>query len=512
MNMLRKLRIILATISFILITLLFLDFTGTLHAWFGWMAKLQFLPALLASSFVIVAAIVVITLLFGRIYCSIICPLGVYQDGVSRIAEKIRKNRYKFRRSYKKLRNTILIVFVVFLILGTPYFIKEFAPYSYFGKIISNFIAPYSIYGRIASNLFSPIILLINNVLAYFAERWDSYAFYSVDVYIKSMPVFIISIAYFLIITLSAVFFGRGYCNTVCPVGTFLSFFSRHSLLKPHFDTEKCNSCGLCEKNCRCTAIDSKNHIIDYSKCVTCFVCVDKCNRGAMKYGMSRKACEVKKTDDVETEGKTTRKTFITTITAIAAASALKAQEKVVDGGLAKIIKKEAPKRKMPLKPAGSRGFDDFTSRCTGCQLCVQACPNGVLRPSTSLETFMQPEMSFERNYCRPECTACSEVCPAGAIRKVTREEKTSISIGHAVWTGQNCVPLRDGVECGNCARHCPAGAIKMMPFDPNDETSPKVPSVMENRCIGCGACEHVCPTRPFSAIYVEGNEKHITI
>ncbi len=121
----------------------------------------------------------------------------------------------------------------------------------------------------------------------------------------------------------------------------------------------------------------------------------------------------------------------------------------------------------------------------------------------------MQPESSYERGYCRPECTRCSEVCPAGAITPVTREEKTAVQIGHAVWVADNCVPLTDGVECGNCARHCPAGAILMVASDPQDTDSPKIPVVNTARCIGCGACENLCPARPFSAIYVEGYEKH---
>ncbi len=497
-NMLRKLRILFATISFILITLLFLDFSGVLHAYFGWMAKLQFVPALLASSIVIIIAIAVITILFGRIYCSVICPLGIYQDGIAHIAEKRKKNRYSFKRS-KKYRYFIALAFFVLIAFGFT--------------SIAIFIEPYSIFGRFASNLFSPIYRLINNVLAYFAERWDSYAFYHVDVYIKSLSMFIIAIAYFLIISILALTNGRWYCNSICPVGAVLGCMSKFSLFKPHFDEEKCVSCGLCEKNCRCSAIDAKNHIIDYSKCVMCFNCVSGCKRGAMEYGASLKNSENSNNlKNSERTGKTSRKTFITTIATLAAASTLKAQEKVVDGGLATIVKKKAPKRETPLKPAGSVSLDNFTSRCTGCQLCVQNCPNDVLRASSKLDTFMQPEMSFERGYCRPNCTTCSEVCPAGAIQKVTREQKTAIQIGHATWIGQNCVPLRDGVECGNCAKHCPSGAITMMPYDPEDKTSPKIPIINEERCIGCGACEHVCPARPFSAIFVEGNLVHRSI
>ena len=496
--MLKKLRITLAIICFTMITLLFLDFTGTLHAWFGWMAKLQFVPALLASGSITVLAINIVTMTFGRIYCSILCPLGVYQDGISRMAEKRKKNRYKFKKSRKWLRYSILLVFAVLLFVGL--------------NSIAILIAPYSIYGRIASNLFAPLYQLINNVLAYFAERWDSYAFYHVDVYIKSLPTFIVSIAYFLIITILSLTNGRWYCNTVCPVGTILGFFARSSLFKPVIDTEKCNSCGLCERNCRCSAIDSKNHKIDYTKCVTCFNCIEKCHQGAMRYrlaGNTDNVNKVKTIGDETKNGKTSRKTFIATVATLAAASTLKAQEKVVDGGLATIEKKKAPKRETPIKPAGSVSLDNFSSRCTGCQLCVQVCPNDVLRASSKLDTFMQPEMSYERGYCRPECTKCSEVCPAGAITKVTREQKTAIQIGHAVWIGRNCVPLRDGVTCGNCAKHCPSGAITMMHYDPEDAASPMIPSINTERCIGCGACEHVCPARPFSAIFVEGNLIH---
>lgn len=497
--MLKKLRVLLATISLILITLLFLDFSGALHAYFGWMAKLQFVPAMLASSFVIVIAIVVITLLFGRIYCSVICPLGIYQDCIAHVAEKRKKNRYSFKRS-KRYRYYIGLAFFLLIAFGFT--------------SIAIFIEPYSIFGRFASNLFSPVYRLINNMLAYFAERWNSYAFYHVDVYIKSLPMFIIAIAYFLIITVLALVNGRWYCNSICPVGALLGSLSKFSVLKPRFDEKKCISCGLCEKNCRCSAIDAKNHKIDYTKCVTCFNCVSKCNKGAMRYGINKEVKSVKDMNGFndDNEGKTSRKTFLTTMAVLATASTLKAQEKVVDGGLATIVKKKAPKRHTPLKPAGSESFDNFTSRCTGCQLCVQSCPNDVLRASTRLETLMQPEMSYERGYCRPECTACSEVCPAGAIKKVTREEKTSIQIGHAVWVGQNCLPLHDGVECGNCAKHCPSGAITMMPYDPDDATSPKIPIINEERCIGCGACEHVCPARPFSAIFVEGNVVHRNI
>ena len=103
----------------------------------------------------------------------------------------------------------------------------------------------------------------------------------------------------------------------------------------------------------------------------------------------------------------------------------------------------------------------------------------------------------------------CAEVCPAGAIHLTSLAEKSAIQIGHAVWIKENCVPLTDGMECGNCARHCPTGAIQMVASDPEKTDSPKIPVVNVEKCIGCGACENLCPSRPFSAIYVTGHQMH---
>ena len=186
------------------------------------------------------------------------------------------------------------------------------------------------------------------------------------------------------------------------------------------------------------------------------------------------------------------------------------AEEKMkLDGGFAELKERKTWKRNTLLTPPGSVSAKNMAQHCTACQLCVAECPNGILRPSTDLMHLMQPTMSYERGYCRPECTRCSEVCPAGAIRPITREAKSSTQIGHAVWQPFSCIVLTDGVECGNCSRHCPAGAIEMVPNDPNDENSAYVPAVDESRCIGCGACEYVCPARPYSAIHVEGHEEH---
>lgn len=201
------------------------------------------------------------------------------------------------------------------------------------------------------------------------------------------------------------------------------------------------------------------------------------------------------------------RKKFLWMGALFAFAASAKAAK--VDGGLAVIEDKKAPKRATPIVPAGAASLRNFSKHCTACQLCVSECPNQVLRPSKDPARLMQPEMSYERGYCRPECTRCSQLCPAGAIQPISRADKSATQIGHAVWVRENCVVTKDGVHCGNCARHCPAGAIQMVPTDASNQRSPKFPVVNEERCIGCGACENLCPARPFSAIYVEGNQMH---
>ena len=487
-----KVRRILGIIFFALITLLFLDFTGAIHAWFGWMAKIQFLPAVLALNFGVVIGLVLLTLLMGRIYCSVICPLGVLQDIFGWWGKKVKKNRYTYSKPLSILRYVMLGVLVVALVAGFT--------------SIGALIAPYSAFGRIATTFLAPVYQWGNNLLASWAESADSYAFYSVDIWWKGGVTFVVALVTLTTLFVLAFKNGRTYCNTICPVGTVLGFLSKYSYLKPVIDTTKCNGCGLCARNCKASCIDSKNHAIDYSRCVVCLDCIDKCRQGAIKYVPRSKASQSAPSGASADKG---RRAFIASTAVVAGASVAKAQKLKMDGGYAVIEDKKIPNRETPLTPPGSLSARNLAQHCTACQLCISACPNQVLRPSSDLSNFMQPVTSFERGYCRPECVKCSEVCPTGAIKPITKEEKTAIQIGHAVWIADNCVVNRDNQKCDNCFRHCPTGAIQMVAKNPDDKKSPKIPVINTERCIGCGACENLCPSRPFSAIYVEGHEVH---
>lgn len=493
--MLRKIRIFLSLVFWALITAMFLDFTGTLHHWFGWMAKIQFVPAVLAMNLAVVIGLLLLTFIAGRVYCSVICPLGVFQDIISYISSrrKGKKKRFRYAAPLSILRYSVLALFVLAIIAGLTAF--------------ASLIAPYSAYGRMVQNLGQPVVIWLNNLMASAAEHYDNYSFYPREVWIRSIPVFAVAAVTFVVIAVLSWRRGRIYCNTICPVGTLLGIVSRYSLFHPVIDTAKCISCGSCARRCKSSCIDIRNHRIDLSRCVACMDCIDDCRKGAISLGRTTRASI--KSASASQAPDSSRRQFIIAGASLSAAAVTAHAQKTVDGGLAVIEDKQLPKRTTRLVPPGAASVRNLSQHCTACQLCVSKCPNNVLRPSVSVDSFMQPVMEFDRGYCRPECNACSDVCPAGAIRPITREEKSSIQIGHAVWVADNCVVNTDGVECGNCARHCLVGAITMVPSDPSDPESRRIPAIDETRCIGCGACENLCPARPFSAIYVEGHEVH---
>ena len=467
--MLKKIRVIIAALFLIGITLLFI---GIGHNWLGWMAKLQFLPSLLALNFAVIIGVVLITLLFGRIYCSVICPMGIFQDLViwirrkgEKLFKKKKTHKFKFVSEHKWVRYGVFVLSVVSLFASGQMLIALIAPYSAYGRMVQSIVAACS--GSVTA------ALLITGLLT------------------------------LIIICVCAWMWGREYCNTICPVGTLLSFMSRFSMFRPQIDESKCINCGKCGRGCKASCIDTKNHKIDYSRCVDCFDCIDTCQEDAIQFKpvCKGKSCDVKADKPVD-EG---RRAFLVTGAVLAATAAAHAQDHM-HGGFAEVIDKKSPERLERLVPFGAGSVKNFYDHCTACQLCVSACKNGVLRPSSDLEHFMQPVMGYEKGYCRPECTACSQVCPAGAIKPVSVEQKQTIRIGVAKVNLDLCLPAQGKDSCGNCAYHCPSGAIRMVR---QQGSRMQIPSVVEDRCIGCGACENLCPSRPISAITVNGLSIH---
>ena len=446
--MLKRTRQILAALFYAGFTLLLLDVSGTLFHYLSWMPKVQLLPAMMALNVAVVVAILLVTLVIGRFYCAVVCPMGIFQD-LFVWAHKLifgKKRPYRYRKPANWLRYTVLALFVLAMLVGM--------------NSIAVLIAPYSAYARMVTGLHASGL-----------AQW-------------------VAIATLAVIGLMSFTMGRLWCNTICPVGSLLGLLAKHRLFGIRIDAAKCVGCRKCEHGCKAMCIDIDNKTVDHSRCVDCWNCLAQCPVGAISLGGKQPAESTKPVDD-------SRRKFVAGTVAVGAAMAVQAQEQKLDGGLAALMDKQVPQRKTPLKPFGSQSIKNFGTRCTACQLCVSQCPEKVLRPSAKLESLMQPELNYTDGYCRMACTRCSEVCPAGAIQPISKEEKTAISIGCAVVLKDNCI------GCGTCARHCPSAAISMVDGKP---------AVNEARCLGCGACEYYCPARPMTAIYVEGREIHTEI
>lgn len=436
--------------------------------------KAQLVPALLSANLLVLAVVFGITLLVGRIYCSLICPLGIYQDGVHFLAGKFRRKKGAYRPEHWKLRYGFLLLAAASLLLG--------------GTSLFLLLDPYSIYGRMASDLWlipwrsARGLLPIGSTIAVTA-----------------------ALLYWLIISLFAAKGGRLYCNTICPVGTLLGSVSRFALYQPRFNEEKCISCGLCERLCPSGCIDVKNKSVDTSRCVDCLQCVSHCPKGAITF--IRKG--VKKAVPVGQQGQQnkgiSRRQFLLGSAAAAGSAALA----VAKGPM--VLKPVLAQSSKPfILPPGALSQVHLSQNCTACHLCISRCRGHVLRPFTwtqGIDRVGQPYMDHNLGHCLYDCHACSEACPTGAIRPITLEEKRHTQIGVASINRSNCLVDKRGAKCGRCAMKCPARAIDLV----SGKDKKVRPQVNFEKCLGCGACHDACPADP-KAINVFPVDKQVDL
>lgn len=500
-NPLRLIRQSVAVICLLLFVVAFADWgNGTptidqLHTIASALAGWQFVPAILSVSATTIVLLLLLTLFVGRIYCSVLCPLGVAQDAVNTLRnyhDKKAATRFAYRKADNWLRYSVLAVMALGIAIGT-------------GVVVA-LLDPYSIFGRIIYDGFRPLVQALNNALA--LTVGDTFGRETVSIAWLSS---IIALGTMGIIGVIAWMWGRRYCNAFCPVGTLLGEVSRFALMKIDIDTEKCNSCGLCARKCKSECIDPKNHKVDPTRCVVCFDCIDACSQQAISFSPIKIA---KQNSHAKVETPQANKSVVGMsrgkfIASIAAATIPAAEIAMAHGRRRGKGDGKCNGETRPVAPPGARSLSNLHAKCTACHLCVSKCPTHVLQPAVmeyGLQGMMQPVMRFDKGYCLYDCNLCGEVCPTGAIELLDREEKKMTFIGHAVFNKEHCIVNTDHVECGNCAEHCPAEAIKMVKSPIDRRTYPEVEKAL---CIGCGRCEYLCPAKPLKAITVKGYRTH---
>lgn len=440
---------------------------------------------LIASGFILV---LILVLIFGRVYCSSICPIGTIQDISSNISKKLnRRKYYRFSGEFKWLRYTVLVITIVLIFSGN--------------LILINLLDPYSNAGRIFAQLVNPIFIFGNNLISSLLINLDIYTIYPIDPKAFSYLLALFPTTFLLIVVYLSYKRGRLYCNAICPVGTLLGFFSKFSLYRLKIDKTECEGCGVCETVCKSECIDFNKKEIDFSRCVACYNCMDVCPSEVISYTNSWKFDSTNKEENDYSKREFLSKTFLYFLgmTGISLS-----QIKVIP-------EKESTvpvHRKLNVSPPGSKSLDYYNSSCTACHLCITACPTKVLQPSFlefGILGILQPYMDFKTSFCNYDCVACLEVCPTGAIQTLTPEKKKTVQIGKAIFIKENCIVETEKKACGACSEHCPTKAVDMVFY----KEELKIPEVTEKYCVGCGACEFACPTFPYKAIYVEGNSIH---
>lgn len=490
----KKIRVVFALFFILAFIVAFGDIKGTLPSWYyKSFLYLQFVPSILkfftpgtilSVGFI---AVLILTIIGGRVYCSTICPLGTLQDIIIFIKKKMKpKSRFRFKKALSALRYSIFGITIVSLFIS--------------GLFAINLLDPYANFGRMGTHLLQPAILWVNNLAAKLIPALGLNILENSPVHVAS---FSFSAGMLGLVFVLSVFRGRLYCNTVCPVGTLLGLISKISFYKIKLEPSSCTKCGKCQAVCKANCIDIKTMEIDNSRCVSCYNCIPACNDSAIGYKLIKRNLPAR----TEPTSDARRRLFIIASVGYLFSKAIPVKAAMPsdnEGDHVCFFKRGT------LTPPGSISTEHFHERCISCHMCVSACPTKVLQPSFLEYGFtgiMMPKMDYSHSFCNYECTKCGEVCPTGAILHLPVEEKKLTQIGKVQFQKEYCIVETEGTSCGSCSEHCPTQAVKMIPY----KDGLTIPETDISICIGCGACEYACPVEdPHPAIFVVSNEKHL--
>lgn len=389
------------------------------------------------------AITIIVTLVFGRVFCGWLCPFGTLQMLADKAGRFIFKNgRFKkiaalrthIPRILRVVRYFWLFFLIAFFILGSGFLMS---------------LTPFSLLSGETVNILSGVI------------PWALIA-----------------------IIITNVFFSRVWCSSVCPTGILLSLISKLRIFR-YKTSGGCTQCGRCQKACPAGAAPGKPGGMEEA-CIICGDCVSVCPENAAHFSAQRKKRseeKAKKRQENQSEkaGQTRREFLKISAAAVAAASLYT---------LGKTVKTT---RKI-LRPPGALDEEIFTSVCSRCGRCIKVCPNEALVPmplADGIECYGTPYIIPRQAGCIL-CLACQDVCPTGAIERAPAEQ---VKMGTSSIDIKRCLAWSFDKLCFVCGEQCP-----MLAIEPDDLVRPVVDTKI---CVGCGTCEKACPVEGEAAIRV---------
>ena len=455
-----------------------------------WMDPLIFvgagLTARLAMPFVLVPMLILgLTVVLGRFFCGMLCPMGVTVDVADKfIRPKTKDPAKKPPEVLKQLKYQILL-----FILGA----------AMLGVSLVFLASPLPLITRFCGLIVYPALCLVSDrAMAAVRPLANHFDITSLAYAVIPRPRFDlqwVTLLFFIVIFGLAFYSPRFWCRYLCPSGAVFALISRRPFLRRQV-SDKCTECALCQKRCPMGAIGHDPLVTDHSECIVCETCARICPEGAVSFSRS------------SFHGETSGKGFSIDRRKLLKAGASGVGAAVITlTSLKHLHSKPVPGRMGTppiIRPPGSLPEEDFLARCVQCGECMKACPTNTLQPlalSAGLTALYSPRLIPQRGPCMPECNVCGMVCPTGAIRKLTSNEKVWAKIGTAHVLRNKCLAWEFDKKCLICDEFCPFNALD---FRIVPGVSVAVPFVNEERCSGCGLCEYNCPVQARAAIVVE--------